>query len=293
MAQKKAVLVGVEEYERSDIPALRGCVNDVLLVRGVLKRYFGFTNDGIHVVLNARATRANILDRLESMVDGASPGDFLVFYFSGHGSQIRDRDGDELTDHLDEVICPYDMDWDRRTYVLDDDLDEVFHALPEGVVLEAFFDCCYWGAGVRALAVEPTPYLLRTDVRYLPPPLDIAARIEGDEDAVATHRFEGCSCFRHGNILWGASEEGHSAAEDVFEGRVHGVFTYYGCRFIEARYDEIVAYGYSRQQLLEEMRDYLRGHGYVQVPELSAPDDLRAAAPLRVGAWMPRSSWRG
>ena len=72
------------------------------------------------------------------MIGQAEAGDVVVFYFSGHGSQIRDRDGDELTDQLDEVICPYDMDWDRRTFILDDDLDALFAASrgvpPRGVL---------------------------------------------------------------------------------------------------------------------------------------------------------------
>ena len=72
-----------------------------------------------------RATKANIMDRIQLAVRAAEPGDVLVFYYSGHGSQIRDRDGDELADSLDEVICPYDMDWDSNTFILDDDLDEI------------------------------------------------------------------------------------------------------------------------------------------------------------------------
>ena len=97
-------------------------------------------------MVNQRATKANILYRLEYMIQRAEPGDVLVFYFSGHGSQIRDRNGDELTDSLDELICPYDMDWDRETYILDDDFDKLFASLPPDVLLEAFFDCCFWGA---------------------------------------------------------------------------------------------------------------------------------------------------
>ncbi|MGZ6673976.1 MAG: hypothetical protein ACXVFM_16660 [Solirubrobacteraceae bacterium] len=49
---------------------------------------------------------------------------------------MRHRNGDELTDGLDEVICPYDMDWDRRTYILDDELDEIFADLSPEVLLE-------------------------------------------------------------------------------------------------------------------------------------------------------------
>jgi hypothetical protein len=288
MAQMKAVLVGVEEYARSDIPPLRGCVNDVLLVRSILKGHFGLDNEDIHVVLNSRATRAGILARLERMVDGAAPGDLLVFYFSGHGSQIRDRDGDELTDFLDELICPYDLDWDRRRYILDDDLDRVFGALPDGVVLEAFFDCCFWGASPRTFDEYDQTAVLRPDVRYLPPPLDIAARYEGDEDQIGVHRLENCQCFGDTNVLWGASAEGHSAAEDIFDGRVHGVFTYYGCSFIASRFEQIVAREYSREQLLDDLRAYLRTRGYVQVPELAAPPDLRMLGPFYRRAWRER-----
>jgi hypothetical protein len=287
MARLKAVLVGIEEYESSDIPALRGSVNDVLLVRSLLKRYFGVPNEDIRLVLNQRATQANILHRLQAMVDRAEPGDLLIFHYSGHGSQIRDRDGDELTDLLDELICPYDMDWDRGTYILDDDLDAVFDGLPEGVLLEAFFDCCFWGASSRALDGQTAPHSLRSDVRFLPPPLDIAARFEGEEESLATHRFEGCSCFNH-NVLWGASQEGRIAAEDVLEGRVHGVFTYHACRFIEANVERLVGLGYSREQLLEDVRAFLEMEGYVQVPELAAPAELRAAEPFLPGAWVER-----
>jgi hypothetical protein len=222
------------------------------------------------------------------MVDGAAPGDLLVFYFSGHGSQIRDRDGDELTDYLDELICPYDLDWNAGRYILDDDLDRVFGALPDGVVVEAFFDCCFWGASTRAFDEYAQTAVLRPDVRYLPP-LDVAARYEGDEDRIGVHRIEASPCFRDRNVLWGASEEGHSAAEDLFDGRVHGVFTYYGWRFIESRFEQILTREYTRDQLLDELRASLRTRGYVQVPELAAPDDLRTLGPFLRRAWRDRA----
>lgn len=277
------MLVGVDVYERPEVPRLRGCVNDVALVRRVLKYGFGVPNEDIRVVVNERATKANIMHRLTTMIHDAEPGEVLVFYFSGHGSQIRDRDGDELNDWLDELLCPYDMDWDRRTYILDDDLDRVFGALPAGVLLEAFFDCCFWGAGQEAEPV-PLPQSLRHDVRYLSPPVDIYSRIEGEEYAVVHHDFFGCHCFEEmGNVLWAASEEGEPAAEDFFEGRVHGVFTYWGCRFLE---EQLSAGGlHSRAELLDALRSYLRGLGYFQVPVLSAPEPLLAGSPfLPVGS---------
>ena len=290
----RAVLVGVDKYERDDVPTLTGCVNDVALVRSLLKQYFGVPNEDLRIVVNDRATKANILARLESTIARAEPGDVVVFYFSGHGSQVRDRNGDELTDGLDEIICPYDMDWDRGTYILDDDLDAIFHALPTGVLLEAFFDCCFWGADARGLEPEPRPELLRRDVRYLPPPFDIAARAEGDEARLAVHNLRACDCFSERNVMWGASKEGQPAAEDYIDGRANGIFTYWGCRFIAENIERVDRLEYTRAQLLEDVRGYLYTLGYVQTPELSAPGELRTAAPLLPepgwGAWVEAGS---
>jgi metacaspase-1 len=294
----RAVLVGVDEYERSDVPSLRGCVNDVALVRWLLKTYFLVPNENIRVVVNERATKAAILHRLEDMIRRARAGDLLVFYFSGHGSQIRDRDGDELTDSLDELICPYDMDWDSQTYILDDDLDEVFRTLSPDVILEAFFDCCFWGASPRGLG-PPDVGVLRRDVRYLPPPFDIAARAEGDEDRLDIHRLQASDVFTERNVVWGATAEGQEAAEDVIDGEAHGTFTYWGCRFIAENIERIDRADYSRERLLEDVRGYLHALGYVQTPELSAPGELREATPLlpstELGAWVevgPRAPGR-
>jgi metacaspase-1 len=278
----RAVLVGIDEYARSDIPSLRGCVNDVALVRLLLKEHLGVPNEDIRVVVNQRATKENILLRLGATVESAAPGDVVVFYFSGHGSQIRDRDGDELTDALDELICPYDMDWDRGTYLLDDDLDALFASLPPDILLEAFFDCCFWGAGPRELLPDPRPQSLRTDVRYLPPPFDIAARAEGDEHRIDVHQLIACDCFER-NVVWAASQEGQSAAEDYIEGRANGIFTYWGCQFIAEHLAARDGSAYSRERLLDDLRGYLHSLGYAQTPELAAPTDLRASAPLAPG----------
>jgi hypothetical protein len=280
------VLVGIDEYARSDIPSLHGCVNDVALVRLLLKQHLGVPNEDIRVVVNQRATKENIILRLGATVESAAPGDVVVFYFSGHGSQIRDRNGDELTDALDELICPYDMDWDRGTYLLDDDLDAMFASLPPDILLEAFFDCCFWGAGPRELLPEPRPQSLRADVRYLEPPFDIAARVEGDEHRIDVHQLAACDCFSERNVVWAASQEGQSAAEDYIEGRANGIFTYWGCQFIAEHLQGTGPSAYSRERLLDDVRGYLHSLGYAQTPELSAPGDLRASAPLA-----PRPAW--
>jgi hypothetical protein len=293
----RAVLVGIDRYERPDVPTLRGCVNDVALVRMLLKEYFGVPNEDLRIVVNERATKENILDRLDDMIGRSQPGEVLVFYFSGHGSQIRDRDGDELTDHLDEVICPYDMDWARARYISDDDIEERFATLPPEVLLEAFFDCCFWGAGPRGIAPEARAMALRPDVRHLPPPFDLAARAEGEEDRLVRRRLGYSESFTQlRNVAWGASQEGQESAEDLIDGQVNGLFTYWGCRFIAENIERIDRWNFTREQLLEEVRGYLHQLGYTQTPQLSAPNELRAAAPLfpdpEWGAWVEAGSLR-
>jgi hypothetical protein len=290
----RSVLVGVDAYARPDVPNLNGCVNDVALVRRTLKEYFGVPNEDIRVLVNERATKANILHRLHRTIHEAEPGDIVVFYFSGHGSQIRDREGDELTDLLDEVICPHDMDWATETYILDDELDRLFLHVPAGVLLEVFLDCCFWGAGPNELAADLRPQALRSDVRFLTPPLDIAARAEGDEERLARHGFAQCECFAD-QVLWAASAEGEPAAEDYLEGRAHGVFTYWGCRFIEANAERILMLGYSRERLLRDLRGYLASLGYQQSAQLAAPDPLLGLGPFmfeHLGGHGPTLSWR-
>ena len=276
-------MVGVDVYEHPDIPPLSGCVNDVALVRRTLKG-FGVPNEDIRVVVNERATKANIVHRLGAAVAAAEPGDVVIFYFSGHGSQVRDRNGDELADSLDEIICPYDMDWDRETFLLDDDLDELFAEIPTNVVLEAFIDCCFWGA---------TPRVLDPDVRYVPPPLDIAFRVEGEEEHVHYHGLAACDCFSGRNVFWAASSEGQPAAEDLLEGRGHGVFTYWGCRFMEANAERILNHEYSRQALLADLHEYLRSRRYEQTPELWAPWELQMAPPFQPAVGDPWDSEDG
>jgi metacaspase-1 len=283
VARIRCVLVGVDVYERPDVPRLKGCVNDVALVRRLLKDYFGVPNEDIRVIVNERATRDAIVHRLRTTIHSSEDGDIFVFYYSGHGSQIRDRNGDELSDNLDELICPYDMDWDRRTYILDDDLDEMFSEARPGVLVEAFFDCCFFGAGERDLGSKVPPAALRNDVRFFAPPFDIASRAEGDERLLVDHGFREAQLFAERNVLWSATAEGQEAVEDYFEGRAHGVFTYSGCRFIEENLHRLAGEEYTREQLLDDVCAYTHELGYPQSAELGAPGELRAVGPFRQG----------
>jgi hypothetical protein len=79
MASRKALLVGVNDY--LGVSDLKGCVNDVMNMRDILRTYLGFTNGDIRILIDQRATMEGILHRLERMVDSAKAGDTLIFHF--------------------------------------------------------------------------------------------------------------------------------------------------------------------------------------------------------------------
>jgi hypothetical protein len=262
MAQK-ALLVGINDYR--SINDLQGCVNDVTNMRNVLKTYFGFDNEETRILVDSRATKANILERLKWLTDGAKAGDFLVFHFSGHGSQIRDRNGDEISDGIDELICPYDMNWDGQ-FIIDDDLDKIFNQIPQGVLLEVFLDCCHSGTGLRDISFgrpeglgpeNPTQY------RYLPPPIDIECRFEGEEEKLTKKGFksESRSTVRH--ILWAGCKDNQTSADAYISGTYNGAFTYFFCKHLRDSGGNL-----SRNELLKRIRNSLSYGGYSQTPQL-------------------------
>lgn len=266
---RKALLVGVNDYVSSN--DLRGCVNDVTNMRHILRTYLGFGNREIRVLLDRRATKGAILHRLEWLVRDSKPGDFLVFHFSGHGSQIRDRDGDEeLLDGMDELICPSDMNWNDG-YITDDVLQKIFTKLPKGVLLEVFLDCCHSGTGLRETLDRPPEQGPEhpTQNRHLPPPWDITARWEGEEDELEQRTFRTARQTVH-HILWAGCKANQTSADAYINGDYNGAFTYYLCKHIRDSNARI-----SRRELLDRARASLSYHGYSQVPQLEIEATVR------------------
>ncbi|QTA92167.1 caspase family protein [Desulfonema magnum] len=263
---RRALLVGINDYR--GIRDLRGCLNDISNMRNILKTCLGFRNNDIRVLVDARATKENILHRLRYMVRLAEPGDFMMFHFSGHGAQIRDRNGDELQDGMDELICPWDFNWDGR-FVLDDDFDEIFRKLPEGSLLEVILDCCHSGDGTTSLSrsAEHSPM-----GRYISPPPDIAYRYEGEEPELTLRGFT--SANRSGNrstmnhILWSACRSDQESADAYINGNYNGAFTYYFCKHMRETGGYI-----TRRNLLERVQNSLRYNRYPQSPQLACMND--------------------
>jgi hypothetical protein len=141
----KALLFGIN-YTTSPESSLRGCVQDVKNMADTLKNVFKFEDVEIHTdEHNDSAVNKNaIIDTLiRAMHECYSKKiKHLWVHFSGHGSQVRDVDGDEK-DGLDECFIPADY---KLTGVLrDDDFVNIFNNFPKYTKIFCVFDCCHSG----------------------------------------------------------------------------------------------------------------------------------------------------
>jgi hypothetical protein len=261
---KKALLVGVNRYK---VPGsdLRGCVNDVMNLKGALQKYYGFPAGNIKTLTDFKATQKNIKAGIESLLGAAKSGDVLVLHYSGHGSNVPDKNGDEA-DYRDEIICPTDLDW--KDPFTDDWLRQAFDGLPGGVNFTVIMDCCHSGTITRA--IEPPDAPIKE--RYLPSPWDLIAvesrrpirgqvrgglrgkRQKGGKDAVDANIPE---------LLITGCRDTQTSADAYIKGSYNGALTYHLVAAIKEKKGDL-----SCRELHARTLALLKKGRYDQVPQL-------------------------
>ncbi|WP_319824617.1 caspase family protein [Thalassovita sp.] len=170
VAETYALVIGVSDYLVLDAD-LRGPANDTGLVtqmlvdRGVAPGHIRLlASDGSRhadgVAIHAVPTRAAIMDGLAHLVQVAQAGDTVFFYYSGHGSQAPDQNGDEAGGY-DEILLPADASgWKGaigavENAIVDDELAVSFQAiLDSGAQMVAVLDACHSATGFRAIGSQ-------------------------------------------------------------------------------------------------------------------------------------------
>jgi len=161
-----ALLVGIRDYPpkgpERDLP---GCDLDVARMEALLRDAYGVPPERISVLRDLDATRDAIEAGLVALGGRAGPDEAALFYFSGHGAQLPDLDGDE-EDGWDEALVPADekpriftTDAQLRLFLSDDRIGEILRGFRTRNVT-VLFDSCHAGTAVReAEAVPPPPEL--------------------------------------------------------------------------------------------------------------------------------------
>lgn len=264
-ASRKALCIGINDYPFAGND-LNGCVNDARAWAALLKDKFGFSSADVKILLDAQATKKNSLAALKDLLAGAKAGDVLVYTNSSHGSYTVDRDGDEET--YDEIICPYDIDLNEIT---DDDLREMFTALPQGVHLTMVLDNCHSGTATRAAVSDilpgtPTPDERR--VRFLSPAVRGLPILADPWKAKPKTRVKYPESQMREVLLSGCTDKEYSY-DAYFSGMYHGAMTYFALRAIrEANYK------LTYQQLHARLTNLINP-GYDQHPQLEGKNANR------------------
>ena len=141
-AADRALLIGVGQYADPGVPSLPGIDHDVSLHAEALRR-LGFQPGDIHILMDARATLANIRAEIKNwLANGTGANSRVVFYFSGHGSLSRDDQGREVG-----VLVPHDTRIGNGRLInalAGPDLGQYLSAIPSRNVL-IVADACHSG----------------------------------------------------------------------------------------------------------------------------------------------------
>jgi hypothetical protein len=263
---KRALIVGINYVGTGH--ELRGCINDANNMKEFFTEQFGFSE--IRMLIEKAATTRGILDGLKWLVTGVTPGDVIVFHYSGHGSQIRST---LESDKLDEIICPVDLNW-RDKVITDNELKQIFSTVPNGVNVTVILDCCHSGDGldqeysyVPVSAETLTTRDFDDGSRYLPMPDNVAAEIEG----MPLRTFITSRDVNRSAMLIASCMPAQTAADAFIAGQFQGA----GSFSLRRAYANGAR---TYQQLIESMTGYMVSSGFAQRPQLDGHPSLRNQA---------------
>jgi len=262
--RKLALLVGISDYNRNNgVNDLHGKEDAVTLAKTLTENEkFGFKEDDVILLSNEEATLEGIEKAFrEHLIKNAKPGDVVLFYFSGHGEQISDDNGDEM-DGQDECLVPYDYNEKNQPRVKDDLLEKLLDELadtmkkdPSGEVqgdILVMLDSCHSGTATKGIADGRG--IVWDEELYGEP----QENPDGEEDNAGGFLAKGSTS--EGYLLISACKSSQVAKEDLTE---RGVLTYY---FISAL--EKSGTGTTYFDLFERLNRMIKSAGWEQEPQM-------------------------
>jgi len=235
---KKALLIGIN-YNGTQYQ-LNGCINDTQSIKTRLQS-IGFNDTNITImtdVTELKPTRDNILQSFKGLLINSEPGDLLFFFFSGHGSYIVDKNGDEESGY-DQAIVSSDIQ-----LIVDDELKNMISKyLKKDVTLFGLFDSCFSGS---VLDLKCQYY---DSLNY---------------DNFIAHENE---LETDGNVIMvsGCTDKQTSADAD-FNNKANGALTWSLLQTLSLKQSSTMTW----RSLIRNMRDILKKNNFEQIPQLSS-----------------------
>ena len=285
MPRRTALLVGIN-YNNNPDATLNGCYNDVVNVAQYLRTVLGYSPDAITMLTDGNRgpagsgtasalppTRQNILAGMATLVAGMVAGDEAFFHFSGHGSLVRDTNGDETTG-LDSCLCPLDYNAPASTgggVITDDEIRALLvNRVPRGARLYVILDCCHNGTGCDVrYKYEDFSILLR------PPSARTGALWRTQQKAFANGKYTDTA----GEVyMISGSRDEQTSADAYINNAFAGALTY--AVFAILRANQSAIRGYSWSALLRDVRHFMRVNRYSQIPQLMTGQLISPARPV-------------
>ncbi len=238
---KRALLVGIN-YINSRYE-LAGCVNDVLNMKSQLETFFPNCNEYkvITDFTEEKPSRKNIIAAFDWLVKDLRPGENVFFQYSGHGGQVRDTNGDEVSGY-DSCIYPFNGTME----IITDDVIRSYIAekIPAGSKCFIVLDACHSGTAVdlrykwESLSSQKIAYSENNHYKKLNGNVIFLSGCMDTQTAADTADENWRPC---GALSWALLETWRS----------------YGR-------------GIKIKHLLWDVREFLRSRGYSQKPELTS-----------------------
>lgn len=280
--RRTALLVGIN-YNNNPDAMLNGCYNDVVNVSQYLRSVLGYSPSSVNILTDGNRgiagtasalppTRQNIIAGMAALVSGMVSGDEAIFHFSGHGSLVRDTNGDEITG-LDSCLCPLDYGTPSSMgggIITDDEIRSLLvNKVPRGARLYVILDCCHNGTGC--------------DVRYkyedfsilLSPPSARTPIWRTQQKAFINGKYANTE----GEVFMiSGSRDEQTSADAYINNAFAGALTYAVFAILRANQDKIRTYSWSA--LLRDVRHFMRVNRYSQVPQVMTGQLISPARPV-------------
>jgi len=172
----RALLVGINQYKNFPNKPTPGSEEDAIETKPFIIRQYGFHEDEVRVLLGPQATADRIVNEFRDwLIAKTQPGDRVFFLYSGHGTRVKDDNGDE-EDGKDEALAPYDVDQEGKNIIRDDVFNQLLGEL-SGRMVVMVFDSCHSGSisrGGTGDARNNQDTRNNANPKYLPSPEEFA-----------------------------------------------------------------------------------------------------------------------
>lgn len=240
-SKRKALLFAINDYPGNDND-LNGCINDQSDMEKKLMALF--PDFYIKKFQDSEVTRNRFITEVRQAINTLKPGDVLLIHYSGHGTQVYDRSGDE-EDGYDEALYLYDGS------VIDDDIGAELKSIPDGATVVIMLDSCFSGTATKALGAK------ECSVKFVPTPglpLRHKKRVRLNKEELNYIVISGC-------------REDQTSADAFINGRFNGAFTFYAVR-------NLISIKLIYTAWFKEMLEDFESSPFDQVPTLEGKETL-------------------